>query len=174
MSSHKIDLVKDSLLFHPTHGLCRVSAVLQGPAPDEIRYELLPMLQHQAKIRYIVPQKMLTESGFHPLMTVRQAKSILEFFKTGKKKKSNQSGEAWAMAVVIHTESFNRENMKDSRMRQKLSLSVKALSAELAFILHLSVKEVCDAIRQNLRQQSAAINRGVLTALINAESDEMN
>ena len=60
----KETFLKDDLLFHATHGLCRIIEMLRRSGSEEARYVLVPVLQDQGKVRYIIPESMLAGSGF--------------------------------------------------------------------------------------------------------------
>ncbi|MBI3313910.1 MAG: hypothetical protein HYZ83_06720 [Candidatus Omnitrophica bacterium] len=165
----KETIVKDDLLFHSVHGLCRVSAVVQSGQSKETSYALLPVLINRAKVRFVVPESSLESSGFSKLISSREADAILDYFKTGKKADSKCS-QAWEQAVWIWSESYNKDSLKDARKRQKLERSVRGLSGELAYVLKMTVKEIAEKIRKNLGPVSQ-INPLVLTVLANADKD---
>ncbi len=165
----KVSILVDDLLFHSSHGLCRVSEITPASGAGETSYVLLPLLRNQSKSRFIIPAAMLADSGFNKLMSVREANSIMEYFKTGRKKDSDLSP-TWAMAAMIHLESSSQETARDVRKRQKMAQCVKGLAGELAYVLQTTVKEICDAIRKNL-ELILTINPIVLVALSNAEND---
>ena len=160
-------LIKGQLLFHATHGLCRVDKV--NLEEGEIVYVLLPVLQQYAKARFLIPQKTFEHSGFNQLLAVSESQSLLDFFKNGKPKKAKLSP-VWEMAVFIMAASRNLENAKDWKMRDQLNKSVKSIVGQLACSLKLNIWEICELIRDKLKEHSA-INPGVLEALAKAESD---
>lgn len=160
---------KDDLLFHASHGLCRVTAVSVNPKSRETTYELLPVLQNYARTRFLVPETVLADSGFNKLISVREARAILEYFKTGKKKSSN-AGSAWVMAEEIRLESRSDESARGSKTRQRMTQCVRGLSSELAYVLQLSVKEICEIMKGHLSHGSA-IHQPVMAALMDAQSD---
>ncbi len=164
-------LEKEDLLFHVTHGLCRVSAVIAAAAakPQEGSYSLVPVSLNHGKVRFIIPQSSLENSGFSRLISVKQALAILEYFKTGHKKES-EFGHAWTLAETIRSESCSKEPQKDKRKRQKLEHSVKGITGELAFVLNNSVGDMVQKIQKNLAV-SSAVNPLVLTVLANADTD---
>ena len=165
----KKPIVKGTLLFHPTHGLCRVALILGTAESKEVSYSLLPVARNSAKVRFIVPQSSLENSGFSKLISAKEANAILEYFKTGAKKDSECSP-TWTLAVVIWSESCSKESAKDTRRRQRVERSVKGLAGELAVVLKINLKEITEKIQKNLGNVST-INPLVLTALANVDRD---
>ena len=162
-------IFKDDLLFHSAHGLCRVEAVIHDAKSEEISYSLLPVISNRGKIRFVIPQSSLEESGFGKPISVKEANAVLEYLKTGDKKDS-ESGQTWTLAAMIWSESHNKEILRDSRKRQRLERSVKGVAGELAFVLKVTLKEMTERIQRNLGA-IANINPLVLTALANVNRD---
>jgi len=159
----------DDFFFHSVHGLCRVAGVTRSAQPADTSYSLVPVLSNKANIRFTIPMSSLEESGFSKLISVKEAHSILEYIKTGKKKES-QCGQAWSLAVTIWTEAFSKDVLKDARKRQTLSRAAKGLASELAFVLNSTVAEIAAKIQKNLGSISK-INPLVLTVLANVEDE---
>lgn len=158
---------KDDLLFHAVHGLCRVTGVSKRPASNEDDYALLPVSTNRAKVRFVISESSFESSGFNKLITAKDAHSILDYFRTREKKESRY-GRAWQAAVMISSESERRDLVKDNRKQQRLSVSVRNLSSELAFVLNMKVPEITERIRKNLRAVSD-IHPQVLHALACAD-----
>jgi len=158
---------KNDLLFHPVHGLCRVAAMTRSADSKELSYTLLPATDNKGKIRIVVPEKALENSGFSKLISSKEANTILDFFKTGKKADS-QDSQAWKLAMLIGSESSSKESVKDSRKRQQVDRAVKGLAGELAFVLEKTSKEMAEIIQEHLGRNSD-INPLVLTALSNID-----
>lgn len=159
----KETILKDDLLFHSTHGLCRVAAVTLSARSKEADYLLLPVSANQGKVRFTIPGNSLESSGFSKLISVKEAQAILEYFKTGDKKDFKCS-QAWAQAMTVCAESCGKELVKDKRQRQMLERSLKGLAGELALVLKLTLKEMAEKIQKNLEAFSK-INPLVLTTL---------
>ncbi len=162
-------ILKNDLLFHPVHGLCRVSIMTQPEEEKELSYTLVPVTTNRGKIRFVLPKSALKDSGFSKLISTKEGKAILDYFKTGKKADSKNS-QAWELAELICSESRGKESVKDARKRQRLDYAVKGLTNELAFVLKMSLDEVAEKIEQNLSRLSA-INPLVMTALANIDRE---
>ena len=165
----KETVIKDDLLFHSAHGLCRVSEVSQTRQSDDANYVILPVSANRAKVRFIVPESSLENSGFNKLISTKEAEAVLEYFKTGEKK-PKKVGQVWEMAELICAESKSEETIKDSRKRQKLDQCVKGLAGEIAYVLKMTVPEVIQRMRKNLKSLSE-VNPLVLTLMANAEKE---
>lgn len=165
----KDTVAKHDLLFHSAHGLCRVVGISRSPESVEASYSLLPVSSNNAKVRFIVPESSLENSGFSKPISVKEANAVLAYFKTGDKKDSH-NGQAWTQSVMIWTESQGKTSMKDARKRQRLERSVKGLIGELAFVLNITAREIAGMIQKNL-ESLTQINPVVLAALANASKD---
>jgi len=165
-------IVKNDLLFHAVHGLCRVAAMTRSVQEKELSYTLLPVTNNKAKIRFTIPESALKNSGFSKLLSVKEGHAILKYFKTGKtgKKDDSKDSQSWKLAMLIGSESSSKESVKDARKRQQVDSAVKGLTSELAFVLKMTLKEIAGTIRGNLGRISD-INPLVLTALTNVEKD---
>ena len=163
----KAKVAKDDLLFHSVHGLCRVAAVSTPPSVPEISYTLIPVTLTHAKVRFTVPKNSLESSGFNKLIKTKDAKEILEYFRTGVKKNS-AGGSAWLLAMTIWTEACSKESVKDVRRRQRLERSVHGLAEELALVLKTSAFEIAEKMQDNLSKMTV-VNPVVLAALASIE-----
>lgn len=162
-------IVKDDLLFHSVHGLCRVSDITRPTRSEETSYALLPVSANRAKVRFVIPQSSMENSGFRKLMSRKEAQAIVDYFKSGKKKES-EDGHSWMLAATISTEAASKDFLKDARRRQAVERAVKGLCAELAFVLDLTVRDIADRIQKNLGPV-ASIHPLVLAALANVDKD---
>lgn len=160
---------KNDLLFHPVHGLCRVTTITSATQAEELHYTLLPVVKNKGAIRFVVSQSALENSGFNKFISPKVGHAILDFFKTSKKT-GPQNSQAWELALLIDSESSNKESVKDARKRHRLFRAVKGLARELAFVLNKPTKEIAETIQKNLGHNSE-INPMVLTALANIDKD---
>ena len=162
-------IVKNDLLFHSAHGLCRVAAMTRSVQAKELSYTLLPVANNKGKIRFVVLENALKDSGFSKLVSVKEGHAILEYFKTGKKEDS-KGRQAWKLAMLIGSESCSKNSVKDARKRQQVDRAVQGLTGELAFVLKMTLKEIAGKIQKNLGR-IADINPLVLTALTNIDNE---
>ncbi len=165
----KTTILKNDLLFHPTHGLCRVATVTRSSGSSETTYCLLPAVTSHANIRFIIPSSSFENSGFNKLITLKDAQGILKFLKNGNKKNSGTC-QAWELAAFIYSQAFCKDPLKDARSRQKLTQAVQGLVREMALVLSLSPFEIAQKIRGNFGP-SSAINPLLLLALTSISED---
>lgn len=161
----KRKIIKDDLLFHSVHGLCRVDRITQSAPDRELSYILFPVSRNKAKVRFVIPEGSLEDSGFGLLISNKEAYAILEYFKRGGGKASGRS-QAWQQAALIWFESCRKESVRDSRRRQRVDRAVRGLAGELAVVLKMTSKEIIETIKKSLGQISH-INPLVLTSFAN-------
>lgn len=156
------------LLFHPVHGLCRVLEVHHKANPEESSCFLSPIPQSRSRSRFTVPLKLLESSGFNRMVSAKEALHILNYFKTGEKKKSAK-GHAWTLAEALRNEACSKEVSKDKRKIQQINQMAKSMVCELAIVLQLTTSETLLKVQENLEPLSK-VNPLVLTALANADT----
>ena len=176
--------VRGDLLYHAFHGLFRVDEVIQQRQPGgPVRcYSLVPQKADKSKTRFTVAVTGIGDSGFRALVSLREAKEILQFL--GKKivaaipssravSKAGSSilqDNAWNLAQTILSFSFEKPEAKDPRSRQKLERSVRGLGGELALVFNTTLKEAAAKVKKSLGAASR-VNPSVLTALAHAGED---
>jgi len=165
-SDKKIE--KDSLLFHCAHGLCRVGAIVKSPETKEWNYTLIPVTKDQGKVRFVMPESALEQSGFKKLISETDGCAILKFLETGRKKSLGQS-QTLEFATLIRAEAASDAgSVKDSRKRQQVATALKGLVGELSFVLKMSWVETMEEIKKILGRNSN-ISAMVLNAFSNLE-----
>ena len=172
-------ITSGSLLYHPVHGLCRVERVTP---PDQYSqggpsYSLVPRVVAKMKSRFVISEADLEVSGFHGLVSPREANKILLFMKKGPGKKRpvaeaapSPRDQAWGLAQAILSFAHEKFEAKDQRKRQALEHSAKGLVGELSCVYKFSLKKTADRIIKSLGRASQ-INPSVLTALALAGED---
>lgn len=167
------------LLYHPIHGLCRVERVTRAGSsgPEGLSYSLVPKLAAKMKSRFVISANDLEISGFHGLVSPREANKILLYLKSGNGKNHpetaplpNSQDQTWGLARALRTFAHDKFEAKDQRKRQALERSAKGLVGELACVFKLTSKKTADRIQQSLGHTSR-INPSVLSALALAGED---
>src|SRR3989338_3801133 len=139
-------ITEGDLLYHAVHGMCRVVEVDKQKllGKQVLYYSLVPKAASQMKSRFIIEATGMEASGFHALVSLKEANKILGYLKTRGKTTSLPAAnskatsfiagqnQAWGFAGVIR--SFSREKFegKDQRKRQLLERSARGLVGELA------------------------------------------
>lgn len=169
----KEKIVNGDLLYHSTHGLCRVERVTH-PGPS---YSLVPKIAVKMKSRFVISATDMEVSGFHRLISPREANKILRYLKVGNGKKhskpsvsSNPQVHAWGLAQGLLGFAYDKFEAKDQKKRQALERSVRGLVGELSCVFKLTPKKTVGKIQKNLGRTSR-INPSVLSALTLAGED---
>ncbi len=175
----KEKIANGHLLYHPVHGLCRIERVTQ-PGPYDQRgpsYSLVPKIATKMKARFVISAADLEISGFHGLVSPKEANKILHYLKSGNGKgrprtepSQNLQDQAWGLARTLQTFAYDKFEAKDQRKRQALERSAKGLVGELSCVFKLTLKKTADRVLKNLGHGSR-INPSVLSALALAGED---
>jgi len=175
----KQKIVNGNLLYHSIHGLCRVERITP-PGPYDQRgpsYSLVPKIATRMKARFVISAADLEVSGFHGLVSPREANKILHYLKAGNGKKHpktdsspNVQEQAWGLAQALQTFAYDKFEAKDQRKRQALERSAKGLVGELSCVFKTTLKKTADKVLKNLGH-TARINPSVLSALTLAGED---
>lgn len=177
MKKKKIN--QGDLLYHAVHGLCRVADVEEGDTAGETYYALVPKLRKTLSVRYVMSSADIENSGFHKLISVKEANKILEYFKAGVPEanaKDRVPGtfavetQTWALAKEILLGCHEEWQSKDQRRRQKMERSARGLVEELAFVLGESKEEVAAKVKKNLGS-SSKLHAAIAVALDLAAKD---
>jgi hypothetical protein len=175
----KEKIVNGDLLFHSVHGLCRVERVTPPSSSDRggPSYSLVPKIAAKMKSRFVISASDMEVSGFHGLVSPKEANKILRYLKVGNGKSRTESDasstpqvHAWDLAQGLLTFAHDKFEAKDQRKRQALERSAKGLVGELACVFKLTLKKTSDRIQKNLGRGSR-INPSVLSALTLAGED---
>jgi RNA polymerase-interacting CarD/CdnL/TRCF family regulator len=160
------------LLYHPVHGLFLVSGTTthqDQAGQDVLCYSLVPRISGPMKTRFIIPFSDIERSGFHEIISVKEANKLLKYLKAGNSA-TIQKNQTWNLAQNLLTCVEDKSKVKDQRKRQLLEHSVKGLVGELSFVFNMTLRDTADVIQKNLAS-SSTINPLVLTALANAGDD---
>lgn len=149
---------------------------------EVLSYALVPKVSNKMKIRFVITGAGMGTSGFHTLVSVKEANEILEYLKAGDSaaipadvapqaaSSVAQSRQTWEQAQVILSFSDDKSEAKDQRKRQLLERSVKGLVGELASVFKITLKEAIAKVQKSLGNASK-VNPLVLMALANAGED---
>ena len=175
----KEKIANGHLLYHPIHGLCRVERVNRPSKSGQegLSYSLVPKVAVRMKSRFVISATDLEVSGFHGLVSPKEANKILQYLKAGNGKgrpgtesSANLQDQAWGLARALQTFAYDKFEAKDQRKRQALERSAKGLVGELSCVFKLTLKKTADRVLKNLGHTSR-INPSVLSALAIAGED---
>ncbi len=144
-------IARKDLLFHAVHGLCLVDKVTRETRGGKkvACYSLVPTVMGKMKVRFLVAEPDLETSGFHKIISAKEAAKILEYLKAGDDK-SEQTEQPWILARNILCFSKDKLKARDQRKRQMLEYSVRGLTGELASAFGVSLKESASRIEKSL------------------------
>ena len=169
------EIVEGDLLYHAVHGICRVDEVNKQKESGKqvLRYSLVPNTANRMKARFIITASDMKISGFHELVSVKEANKILDYLKVGPSatdSSSNRKNQIWDMARAILTFAHEKFEAQDQRKRQTLERSARGLIGELAYVFKISLKEAAEKVQKSLGKPSK-VNPSVLVALLHAGED---
>ncbi len=162
-------IAQGDLLFHAVHGVCRVDEIDResSTSREVLSYALVPNNLNRMKVRFVVPLAEMKPSGFHTLISPKEAQGILDSLKDGDFTPNGEEPQAGELAKVIFTSSREDLGMKDARKRQVLERSARGLVGELAFVLKMTLKEMTTSVKKSLGDPSR-ISPALLAALTHA------
>ncbi len=139
------------LLYHPVHGLCRIreTSHREDSGGKTLVYSLVPKITSRMKVQFVIQASDIDASGFHSLMSAREAGEILDYLKAGDSSEE-QTRQAWVLARAILSFSTEKFAARDQRKRQQLEYSAKGLVGELAFVLRVEPREAAEMIQKSL------------------------
>ena len=181
-----IQIAEGDLLYHAVHGVCRVVEVdkQKQSGKQALYYSLVPKVASQMKSRFIIEATGMEASGFHALVSLKEANKILDYLKEGDKEPAPiplavnprtgpsfvGQNQAWGLARAIVFFSHEKFEAKDQKKRQLLERSAKGLVGELALVFKSSLKETAARIQKSLGG-APKINPAVLLAIAQAGED---
>ena len=173
------EIVQGDLLFHAVHGLCRVDEIARQKRSDSevMSYSLVPKVASKSKERFIIAGSDMKISGFHVLITVKEANEILAYLQAGKINalppaiEAGSENEAWGLAQSLLSFSSEGMEVKDQRKRQKLERAARGLIRELSLVFEMTLKDTMARVRKSLGGSAPRINTAVLSALARAGED---
>ena len=175
----KKQIPQGSLLYHAVHGLCRVNRLIkQDHSGEEVLcYSLEPKNANKMRVRFLIPVSDMDASGFHKLVSEKEANEILDYLKDGDDSDTNDEPEAasslaeghraWGLARKVRLFSTQSLELRDQRKRQMLERSMKGLVGELAIVFDISCREAAEKVGKSLGKSSKT-NPWLVTALAHA------
>ena len=173
------------LLYHVIHGVCRVKEILKQEQSGKsiLCYCLVPVVTSYMNVRFVVAVDGIQSSGFHLLLTQKEANKVLDYLKSGEpivypvdageevvSVSFAEENESWALAKTILSCSHEKSEIKDQRKRKALERSAKGLIGELAYVFQIPLKEAAERVRHCL-ECGSNVNPMVLSALVHATEE---
>lgn len=165
----KLAYKRGSLLFHSTHGLCRITDIIKKAqdGPAGYCYVLRSQEKMFRETRFVVEAARVETSGFHPTISANEANKILSYLRNPPKIRhaSEKTQEVdihktvmtlieenapWAFGKVLSIYSQEKNGKGAKGKREMLSRAAKGLTRELSFALNSTQKEACDLLQKTL------------------------
>ena len=161
-------IAQGDLLYHAAHGLCRMDRIVhENQLGKEIAcYAFVPKIKNKMKVRFVIPMNDIEASGFHALVSIKEANGILDYLKAGDDT-AVQTNQTWILAQNLLCFSSEKIGGREQRKRQLLENSARGLVGELAYVLKMTLEETVGLVRKSLGKISR-INPPVLAALTHA------
>lgn len=165
--------MKNELLYHAVHGLCRVEKV-NNPTAKSATYSLVPVKKTSMQSRFTINAADIDASGFHPVVSLDDARDILKYLSTGNSASVPENAAAktgssaayqnktWGLAQAIV--SYEKTEIKSRMKREVLERSAKGLVRELAIVFNTTIKDSASKIQKSLAKKST-VHPLVLEAL---------
>jgi len=166
---HRLPYKKGDLLYHSSHGPCRIKDILKETQSGKSRYcyELESRQAHLGRSRFLVDTDQVETSGFHPAISRKEANRILNYLKTNDPKDRSlgmkqaqvvlgliEENTPWAFAraILILARETNGKGAKGKR--EMLGRAAKGLAFELAFAFAIPNEEGVLLMKKSLKQKA--------------------
>ncbi len=174
----KLTYQRGSLLYHSSHGPCRVKDVIKQTesGKDQFYYSLESKQTRFKRARFLIDSTQVETSGFHPAISSKEANQILEYLKTRNAEDATLGKEQhkvilnliednapWSFGKVILIFSREKDGKGAKGKREMLGRAAKGLISELSFALEITEEEALIRMKKSLRRSS--VNSWVLDTL---------
>ena len=175
----KLAYQRGSLLYHSSHGPCRVVDVIKQTqsVKDKYYYSLESKQPRFRGARFLIDTDQVETSGFHPAISPKEANRILSYLNTSDPEDRQlgdkqpkvilgliQENAPWSFARVIQIFSRERDGKGAKGKREMLGRAARGLVLELSFALEIPEEEALVKMRKSL-QRSAKVNSWALETL---------
>ena len=160
---------KGQLLFHPSHGVCRIRGIVSRPelAMDGLCYWIEPKKRGRSTVCFFITTSRLPESGFHIPASGKKASEVVDYLKNGEKQKRLMGMErvetlralakkntALDYAKALHMIIDHPEQEVNREMRQLFKYYLEGLVRELSFSLELTVSLAAALVKASLQERT--------------------
>jgi len=160
---------KGQLLFHPSHGICRIRGIVRRPelTTDGLCYWIEPKGKGRSTVCFFITRGRLAESGFHIPASEKKASEIVDYLKKGEKQKRlmgiervetlralAKKNNALVYARVLHMIIDHQDQKVGREMRQFFKYYFEGLVRELSFSLRLTVSQASTLVKASLQERT--------------------
>ena len=169
MMTKKLAYQRGCLLYHSSHGPCRVRDIIKQTqaGKDQYYYSLESKQPRFRGAKFLIDSNQVETSGFHPAISSKEAKRILDYLKTSDPKDRGlgkdqpkeilrliQENAPWSFARVVLIFSRENDGKGAKGKREMLGRAAKGLLFELSFALEISEEEGLSKMKQSLKRNS--------------------
>ncbi|MBI1977538.1 MAG: hypothetical protein HYS55_02175 [Candidatus Omnitrophica bacterium] len=164
----KLAYQRGFLLYHSSHGPCRITDIVKQTeaGKDRYYYSLESKQPRFRGARFLVDSDQVEASGFHPAISQKEAKQILDYLKSsdpinrglGKKQSETilsliKKNTPWAFSRVISIFSLEKGGKVAKGKREMLDRAAKGLIRELSFTLEIPEEEAFSRMKKSLKRK---------------------
>jgi RNA polymerase-interacting CarD/CdnL/TRCF family regulator len=166
-------------LYHPIHGVVRIQRITNEKRDAEtvVRYTLIPQVETSMKVQYVISAEEVESSGFHAVISKKEAQKILDYLKEGELAETPRAldfsqkiplveqNEPWTLVKILLCCVCAQPDARERRTRQELERAAKGLVQELAFVFKTTTEETILMVREAIETKQE-INPVVEHALV--------
>lgn len=149
-------------LYHPIHGVVRIQRITSEKKEGKTiaRYTLIPQIESSMKVQYVISAEEVESSGFHAVISKKEAQKILDYLKEGEIEETPRAldfsqkiplveqNEPWTLVKILLCCVCSQPDARERRTRQELERAAKGLIQELAFVFDATTEETIAMVRE--------------------------
>ena len=167
----KLAYRRGSLLYHSSHGPCRITDIIKEiqSGKGQYYYSLESKQPNCRGARFLIDSDQVEASGFHLAISPKEANKILDYLKTsdlnncGLGKEQSEvilnlikKNTPWTFSRVILILSLEKDGKAARGKREMLDRAAKGLIRELSFALEIPEEEAFSRMSKSLRHTQKA------------------
>ena len=165
----KLTYPRGSLLYHSSHGPCRVKEVIKQTqsGKEQLFYSLESKQARFRGAKFLIDINQVETSGFHPAISRQEAGKILDYLGTSDPSDRDlginqpkivlnliEENAPWSFARVVLIYSREKDGKGAKGKREMLSRAVKGLVHEVSFALEIEEAEALVRMKKSLKRSS--------------------
>ncbi len=175
----KLAYQRGSLLYHSSHGPCRVKDVIKQTqaGKDQYYYSLESKQTRFRGAKFLIDSSQVETSGFHPAISRQEANKILDYLGTNDPDDRElgigqpkiiltliEGNTPWTFSRVVLIYSREKDGKGAKGKREMLMRAAKGLIYELSFALEIPEDEALSRMKKALKR-SSRVNAWVIDTI---------
>lgn len=175
----KLAYQRGFLLYHSSHGPCRVKDIIKQTqsGKDQYYYSLESKQPRFRGAKFLIDTNQVETSGFHPAISQKEANQILDYLKTSDPEDCElgerqpkvvlsliHENTPWAFARVVLIFSREHDGKSAKGKREMLGRAARGLALELSFALEIPEEEGLIRMKKSLKY-NGKVNSWVLDTI---------